>query len=223
MLLSFLLKYITSKRIRQVLKQGLAIVGAFYILDISYSWETVFNYKSVKIETAQIVGFLLLYFFIILLFYPVLDFLLRLFFFKVLKKKVLQKSREIKNERRTESLRVLSDVRRSAVNFVIDYPMELGYINSNEIGPAEELRPTDKEKDEAINEIINIILRWSCTFIHLIVTLLIVFNYFPVLMICFLIFGAILAIVITSVIILFVENIELLEQILKHLHRRVNS
>lgn len=206
-----------------MLKQGLAIVGAFYVLDISYSWETIFNYKSVKIDTVQIVGFLVLYFLIIALFYPVLDFLLRLFFFRVLKKKVLQRSREIKRERRIESLRMLSEMRQSAVNFVIDYPVSLGYINTNEITPTEELRPSDKEKEEAINEIMSIILKWSCTFIHLIVTLLIVFNYFPILMICFLIFGAILAIVITSVIILFVENIELLEQILKQLHRRVNS
>lgn len=222
MLLSFLLKHLTSKRIRQVLKQGLAIVGSFYVLDISYTWETVFNYKSVKIDTAQIVGFLLLYFLIIALFYPLLNFLLRLFFFKILKKRVLEKNRELKNKSRVESLRLISDMRQSAVNFVIDYPINLGYIKPSEIEPIEELKPTDKEKEEAINEIISIILNWSCSFIHLIVTLLIVYNYFPVLMICFLIFGAILAVVITSGIILLIENIELVERILKHLHRRVS-
>ncbi len=220
MTIGILLKYVTAKRVRQTLKQGLSIVGAFFMLNISYSFNTLINYKSMDIESVKIIEFLIIYGLILFLFYPVLDFLLRFVFLKWMKKKILKINREIKENHRTESLRVLNSYKTTAADFVIDYPVGLGYINIKEFEPIGEIKVSNQEKDEAINEIIGSINKWMCTLIHLLVTLLVVFKYSPILMYCLLSIGAILSPVVVFGIIILIENIELFGFVMKELNKR---
>lgn len=220
MILGVLLKYITAKRVRQALKQGLAIVGAFYILEISYSFDTIVHFKAANIETEKIIKFLIIYGLIMLLFYPVLDFLLRVVFLKIMKRRILKASRERKVNKRLESIRLLNEFRIIMADFVMDYPVSLGYMNLKEIPPAEKIVVSDQEKDEAINEIVSAINRWLCTQIHLIVTLIVVFNFSPILMYILLAIILVLTPILVFGIIFCVEHIEALEHLMKELHKR---
>ncbi len=220
MTIGILLKYITAKRVRQTLKQSLSIIGAFYINNISYSLNTLINYKSIDIGTIKIIEFLITYGLILFLFYPALDFLLRFIFLKWMKKKILKNSRQIKENHKADSLRFMTSYKTIIADFVIDYPVGLGYISIKEFEPIGEIKVSNQEKDEAINEIIGSINKWMCTLIHLLVTLLLVFKYSPVLVYCLLGIGAILSVVVVLGIIILIENIELFGLVMKELNKR---
>lgn len=224
MLLNKVFKYLTGKRIRQTLKHSLSIAGSFYFLNISYSFSFITNIKRVNLESLEILQFLGIYGLIIFLFYPFLDFILRIIFLKVMKKRILGITRKISPREKAELLRDLNKSKQVVVDFVLGYPIELGYINYKElyqIEPIEDIKVSDDEKEEAINEIVKHINKWICTLLHLLITLIVVFNYYPLLMYCFLIVGIVLTPIVFIGIILLIENIEVVGIILKELNKRV--
>jgi hypothetical protein len=223
MIVKKLFKYITGKRIRATLKPSLSIAGTFYLLDSSYSIKTLINYKTANISSLNVFQFLSVYALIIFTFYYLLDFGLRYLFLKKMKKSVLATVREEKRQKKIETLRDLSAFKTWAVDFIFDYPVELGYFKPEEIGPIEELKISDKEKDDAIVELVGQLIRWICTVVHLLITLIVVYNYYPILMSCFLFLGAILILVLIPGIMIFIENIEVVPLFLKAMDSRRKS
>lgn len=223
MLLSKIFKYITGKRIRQTLKHSLAISGTFYLLNMSYSLSALKNIKKVNLESVEIIQFITVYGLILFIFYPFLDFLLRLLFLKVMKKKTLHIIRKIKEHHKIESLRAYTEAKQVAVNFVLDYPVGLGYISSKDLSSSDppDIKASNQEKEEAINEVIGQINKWICTLLHLLITSIVVFNYYPLLMYCFLGIGLLITPIVVIGIILLIENVELFGAIVKDLNRKV--
>lgn len=222
-LIKFILKYVPAKWWTNGIRGILSSACSFYLLNIAMDVNLIERYKAVFTQS-NFFFFILFQIIVMLVFYVLLDFLLRIIFNKIIKKWIDKTHEEYKKESKREFLKSISEIKNVSLNFIMGYPVELGYIKrqeifeiGNEIGKVE---VTEQEKQEAIAEINAAIIKWACILIHLVLTLWIVYHYDKYLMISVLAGGFILTIFLVASIILIVKNIELIEILQRELKRR---
>lgn len=221
-LLKFLLKKVPSNWWRKGLQIYLVSACSFYLLNIAMDLNIVERYTTLLMKS-YLLRFVTLQVVVTLIFYVILDFFLRLLFHKVLKNKIAAFHEKVKTIPRIEYLKSLTEIKNAASSFVMGFPVELGYIdrqNIREIALTEINGMTEIEKEDALNEIMKALNKWVCVLIHWAITMLVVYHYEKALMIPILIVGFFITIIVFSVLILLVKNIELFELVLKELRKR---
>jgi hypothetical protein len=221
--LKFLFKKVPSSWWRKGLQIFLVSACSFYLLNIAMDLNIVERYTTLLMKS-YFWRFVTLQVIVTLVFYVLLDFLLRIIFHKVLKKRIMSFHEIVKEIPRFEYLKSLTEIKNAASSFVMGFPVELGYINRQEIREialTEINGMSEAEKEDALNEIVKALNKWVCVLIHWAITMLVVYHYEKSLMIPILIVGFVVTIIVFSVIILLVKNIELFELVLKELRKRV--
>lgn len=193
----------------------------FYILSIS-ELGIVDKYLSIFIRSL-FWRYTFIYLLVFFVFYIALDFLLRYFAIKILKEKFITKIREENSLSKIEVLRGINEVKNGTLNFLMGYPVKLGYIASSdlrEFGVAESIKVSDEEKDKAIIEVITALNKWACVLIHLILTMLLVWKYDKILLIAIFILGFLLTSVVYIAVMYFIHNAETIIAIVQKEFRR---
>jgi hypothetical protein len=177
--IKFLLSKVPSDWWRKMIQIYLVSTCSFFLLNIAMDMNFIERYTYL-LSKCYITQFVALQVIVTLLFYKVLDFLLRLLFHKVVKKKIIKINNQINEIPRMVYLKSLTEIKNVAATFVMGFPVELGYITRtelNEITSTETNTITDIEKKEALNEIIIVLNKWACILVHTIVTMLVVYKY----------------------------------------------
>lgn len=219
--IKFLFNKVPGHWWRKGIKSILVPAFSFYLVSIAGDVPFIEKYRLLFVQS-KFWYFIIIQILVTLFFYVLVDFLLRLLAFKVIKKKVMRVRSELSVIERREMLRDFSDFKNAMISFLMGYPIELGYINRSDFKEIETIEPivvSPEEKEKAINEVITAINKWACVLIHLVFTLLIVWHYDKVLMIIIMLLGFLLTIFIYFAVMLIITNVEILNTVFKHLKR----
>lgn len=219
--IKFALNKVPTHWWRKGIKNILIPTFSFYLLNIASSTPFIEKYRLLFFES-KIWYFILIQILVILVFYVIMDFLLRVLAFKVIKKRILKMQAEMTRTDKVEMLRGFSEFKNSIAGLLMGYPVELGYISKSdfkEIDNTEPIVVSAEEKEKAINEVITALNKWACLLIHLACSLLLVWHYDKVLMTIIMVLGFILTVLIYTAVIIFITNIEMINTILKHLKK----
>ncbi len=221
-IVKFLFNRVPSHWWRNGIRMILIPAFTFYLLNIACDLSLIERYRALFVKSL-FWYFILIQLLVMFTFYGVLDFILRIFAHKIIKKKILSFQGQVAAQsRKIEFLRGINEVKNGLVSFIMGYPVELGDIKPShlkEIATAEQITVSDREKEEAINEIITALNKWACVLIHLAFTLLLVWKYDKILMISILIAGVLLTVLLYSGIILIIKNVEFFSVIQKAFKR----
>lgn len=219
------IKFIFNKVPAQWWRNGargiLTSAFTFYILSIS-EHGIVDRYLAIFIRSL-FWRYTFIYLLVFFVFYCVLDFLLRYFAIKILKEKFIVRIREENSLSKFEVLRGINEVKNGALNFLMGYPVKLGYITSadlREIGTTEPINVSPEEKDKAIVEVITALNKWACVMIHLVMTMLLVWKYDKILLISIFVVGFFLTSIVYIAIMFFIHNAEIISAVIQKEFKR---
>lgn len=201
---------------RNSIRGVLTSAFTFYLLSLS-EFGFVDRYLCIFIRTLfwkYTIVYLIIYF----VFYFILDLLLRWLAFKFIKNKVIPFIEREHHADRMDFLRNINEIKRGLMNFVMGYPVELGYISTSDLKEVANFDPiivSAGEKDKAINEVISALNKWACVLIHLVITAMLVWHYDKLLVAIILITGFVLTFALYLGIMLLIQNIEMIAYVVQ--------